>query len=154
MALNRDRGCWDCPYCGSEWAPETNFEGVRILQPSASECPLCKPKRLAQARIFEFGLLYCEGCQGMLIQMGDLVPLTEDMRATRGGATAYIGRPPDPKQLDRAIDCPQCGLTMDTHPYCGPGNIIIDTCEPCEVHWLDRGELRRIALAPDHEYMA
>ena len=24
---------------------------------------------------------------------------------------------------------------------CGPGNVIMDTCEACEVHWLDRGEL-------------
>jgi len=157
MRLNADRGCWDCPYCASEWAPETNFEGVRILQPSASDCPLCKTTKLAQARIRitngEYGLLYCKGCQGMLIQMGDLVPLTGDLRASRGGA-AYIGRPPDPKELDRRIVCPQCRQIMDTHPYCGPGNIILDTCEPCEVHWLDRGELRRIALAPDHTYMA
>jgi Zn-finger nucleic acid-binding protein len=115
---------------------------------------VCKPAKLAQGRIFEYGLLYCEGCQGMLIQMGDLVPLTDDMRASRGGAAAYIGRPPDPKELDRSIDCPQCHRTMDTHPYCGPGNIILDTCETCEVHWLDRGELRRIAFAPDHQYMA
>ena len=97
MELNADRGCWDCPYCGSEWAPQTNFEGVRVVQPSTSECPLCKPVKLAQARIFEFGLLYCEGCQGMLIEMGDLVPLTSDLRASRG-APAFIGRPPDPKE--------------------------------------------------------
>jgi Zn-finger nucleic acid-binding protein len=152
MQLNADRGCWVCPYCASEWAPETNFEGVRVLQPSASDCPVCKTK-LAQARIFDYGLLYCESCQGMLIPMGDLVPLTGDLRASRGAA-AYIGRPPAPKELDRRINCPQCGQIMDTHPYCGPGNIILDTCEACEVHWLDRGELHRIALAPDHQYSA
>jgi Zn-finger nucleic acid-binding protein len=153
MQLNVDRGCWDCPYCASEWAPETNFEGVRVLQPSASDCPLCKTTKLAQARIFEYGLLYCENCQGMLIQMGDLVPLTGDLRASRG-SPAYIGRPPDPKELDRRLDCPQCHRSMDTHSYGGPGNIILDTCESCEVHWLDRGELHRIALAPDHTHMA
>jgi hypothetical protein len=38
----------------------------------------------------------------MLIQMGDLVPLTDDLRASRGAA-AYVGRPPDPKALDRRI---------------------------------------------------
>ena len=42
---------------------------------------------------------------------------------------------------------------MDAHQYGGPGNVDIDTCEPCSVHWLDRGELRRIALAPDHHYV-
>jgi Zn-finger nucleic acid-binding protein len=26
----------------------------------------------------------------------------------------------------------------------------IDTCEPCSVLWLDRQELERIVMAPDH----
>jgi Zn-finger nucleic acid-binding protein len=158
MKLNPDRGAWDCPYCASEWSPQTNFEGVRVLQPSGYDCPVCKTTKpahtkLAQASIFDYALLYCEECRGMLIQMADLVPLTGDMRASSGVA-AHIGRPPDPRELDRRIDCPRCGRTMDTHPYCGPGNVILDTCEPCEVHWLDHGKLRRIALAPDHQYMA
>jgi Zn-finger nucleic acid-binding protein len=37
---------------------------------------------------------------------------------------------------------------MDTHFYGGPGSIVIDNCAECEVNWLDRGELRRVALAP------
>ena len=150
MELKTDRGCWECSYCGGEWTPEVNFEGVSVLKPSSSDCPLCTAQKLTQARIIQYGILYCEGCQGMLIEMSDLVPLTEDLRASRGAV--YIGRPPDPKELDRQIDCPQCGQTMDNHPYCGPGNIVLDTCEPCEVHWLDRGELRRIAMAPDRQY--
>jgi len=38
---------------------------------------------------------------------------------------------------------------MLAHVYGGPGNIVIDTCERCQLNWLDPGELRRIALAPD-----
>jgi Zn-finger nucleic acid-binding protein len=38
---------------------------------------------------------------------------------------------------------------MDTHPYAGPGNVIIDSCGDCWLLWLDRGELARIAHAPD-----
>ena len=38
---------------------------------------------------------------------------------------------------------------MTSHHYGGPGNIVMDTCERCELNWLDPGELRRIALAPD-----
>jgi Zn-finger nucleic acid-binding protein len=41
---------------------------------------------------------------------------------------------------------------MDTHPYGGPGNVIIDTCENCSVNWLDHGELQRIVRAPDSHY--
>lgn len=152
MQLNADRGCFECPYCASEWVPQANFEGVRIMAPSDSECPLCKVK-LSQARLLSYGLLYCGTCEGMLIETDALTPLAEDLRASRD-APAYTGRQPDPHDLDRRIDCPLCGLTMDAHQYGGPGNVDIDTCEPCEVHWLDRGELRKIALAPDHHYSA
>jgi Zn-finger nucleic acid-binding protein len=41
---------------------------------------------------------------------------------------------------------------MDTHPYGGPGNVIIDDCERCEVNWLDYGELQRIVRAPERHY--
>jgi Zn-finger nucleic acid-binding protein len=151
MQLNPDRGCFSCPYCASEWVPEANFEGVRVMTASKSDCPICRVK-LSQARLLAYGLLYCETCEGMLLEMETLIPLTEDLRASRE-APSYIGRPADPKDLDRRIDCPMCGLTMDAHQYCGPGNVDIDSCEPCSVHWLDRGELRRMALAPDRRYL-
>ncbi len=38
---------------------------------------------------------------------------------------------------------------MDVHFYGGPGNVVIDSCEECSLIWLDRGELMRIAHAPD-----
>jgi Zn-finger nucleic acid-binding protein len=42
---------------------------------------------------------------------------------------------------------------MDTHPYGGPGNVIIDTCENCSLNWLDYGELQHIVRAPDERYV-
>jgi Zn-finger nucleic acid-binding protein len=39
---------------------------------------------------------------------------------------------------------------MIGYPYGGPGNVNLDSCERCSVIWLDRNELRRIALAPDN----
>jgi Zn-finger nucleic acid-binding protein len=36
---------------------------------------------------------------------------------------------------------------MLNHMYGGAGNVVIDTCETCQVNWLDSGELRRIARA-------
>src|SRR5262249_36566194 len=130
--------------------PESNFEGVRVLQVSDSNCPGCRVL-LKQARLLEHSLLYCDQCQGMLIPMKNFVRLTEDLRASRSGPP-YSGRPPDLSDLERKTDCPLCGSQMDTHLYAGPGNVVIDTCETCAVHWLDRSELRRIALAPDHHY--
>ena len=151
MQMDSDRGCFVCPYCDSEYVPATNFEGVSVLGDSELNCPLCKTK-LSQARLLDYGLFYCQTCKGMLVRMDDLVPLTSDLRVSRD-APPYTGRFPDEHDLDRRIDCPECHQTMDTHPYYGPGNVIIDTCEPCSVHWLDKGELHRIAMAPDHHYV-
>ena len=40
---------------------------------------------------------------------------------------------------------------MSTHPYYGPGNIVIDTCAGCGVIWLDFGELNRVVAAPGRD---
>jgi Zn-finger nucleic acid-binding protein len=37
---------------------------------------------------------------------------------------------------------------MDTFQYNGPGNIVIDTCHPCDLIWLDYGELHKVVNAP------
>jgi Zn-finger nucleic acid-binding protein len=37
---------------------------------------------------------------------------------------------------------------MSTHPYYGPGTIVIDNCDRCKVVWLDYGELARVVNAP------
>jgi Zn-finger nucleic acid-binding protein len=37
---------------------------------------------------------------------------------------------------------------METHPYAGPGAVVIDFCRHCEVVWIDRGELLQIQQAP------
>lgn len=40
---------------------------------------------------------------------------------------------------------------MATHPYYGPGNVVIDTCEDCNIVWLDFGELSQIVDAPGRD---
>jgi hypothetical protein len=84
----------------------------------------------------------------MLIAMDVFTEIVDDLRSRREIVVA-APHPPDWKDLDRRIHCPKCTATMDTHPYCGPGNVIIDTCEPCVVNWLDYGELDRVVRAPD-----
>jgi Zn-finger nucleic acid-binding protein len=37
---------------------------------------------------------------------------------------------------------------MSTHPYFGPGSIVIDTCDACDLVWLDVGELKQVVDAP------
>jgi Zn-finger nucleic acid-binding protein len=77
----------------------------------------------------------------------------DELRSHLEGATE-IPRPMNPDDLKRALRCPKCGWKMDTHPYAGPGNIVIDNCPRCELNWLDHAELRRVASAPDVKWNA
>jgi|ERR1051326_4536399 Zn-finger nucleic acid-binding protein len=140
-----------CDYCKQVFAPEENEEGVRVLgEASTLACPVCAIP-LVHAAIAHHRILYCNQCHGTLIAMDGLGPLVSDLRARRRRGDE-IPRPPDARELQRHIECPQCHQTMDTHFYGGPGNVVIDDCPRCDLDWLDAGELRTITRAPDHSY--
>ena len=79
--------------------------------------------------------------------MPALEPVIEQLRSD--DHSPAVQTPPDQGDLKRVIQCPRCNRRMDTHFYAGPGNVIVDTCDNCHLIWLDRGELTRIAHAPD-----
>ena len=151
MLPQPDKECLVCEYCGNIHYPAVNEDGVRVLDEATSaDCPVCA-KPLSDAAISGQRILYCNRCHGMLIGMDVFMAVIEDMRSRRD-ATGDAAKQPDWKDLDRKLNCPKCGRQMDTHPYYGPGNVIIDDCENCSVNWLDYGELQKIVRAPDREY--
>ena len=75
--------------------------------------------------------------------------LVDDLRANFNRSA--VQTPADRDDLKRTIQCPKCNLRMDAHRYAGPGNVVVDTCDNCSLIWLDRGEITRIARAPDNE---
>jgi len=149
--LNLDAGetSAKCPYCKTVYLPEKNIDGVRVFdQPSQLHCPICRMP-LFDAAMTRQRIWYCKNCRGSLIPMAVFIVLVRHLRAQVGDATE-IAPPPDPHQLDRVTECPQCGHRMDTHYYAGGGNVVIDDCSRCELNWLDAGELMAIVHAPDH----
>ena len=151
LRLEEDKDHAICDYCKNLYFPEKNEEGVRVLgQESDQDCPTCGAL-LVHAAMSGMRFLYCTQCRGMLIPMPTFVELTTALRAQLG-AQAELRGTPDPWDLERQIKCPRCHRRMDTHPYGGPGNVILDSCSKCFVNWLDHGELMRIAHAPDHTY--
>jgi Zn-finger nucleic acid-binding protein len=137
-----------CEYCKNIYYPEKNDEGVRVLSEDAEEaCPICAIP-LMHAIVARERIRYCTRCRGMLIPMETFLALIQEMKAEAPGPG--IPHAPDPHELNRHINCPKCHQRMDTHYYCGPGNVVIDDCSRCFLNWLDHGELIRIALAPDH----
>ena len=148
MRLKSDMASFKCEYCQSVYFPEKNDDGVRVLdEPSEQACPVCSVP-LMNATIANLRILYCTQCRGMLIPMQFFEEIVEQMRTLQGGAAA-VQTQGDSGDLRRKIDCPHCHHRMDAHFYAGPGNVVIDSCDPCCLNWLDHGELMRIVRAVD-----
>lgn len=151
MKLEAGKDFLTCEYCGTMHFPDPNPDGVRVLGvPSKEQCPRCNVA-LVEASVASERVLYCEKCHGLLINMDAFMAVIEELRSHMS-SSEYAAKQPDWDDLNRHTNCPSCGGRMETHPYMGPGNVIIDTCENCSLNWLDYGELRRIVRAPDANY--
>jgi Zn-finger nucleic acid-binding protein len=124
------------------------IDGVEVGSETTKVCPACQAL-LSDGTIQNRSVLYCTKCRGVLVSIDTFLPLVEFLRALRHPTGSDI-QPRDNSDADRGFRCPQCEKTMEGHPYGGPGNVNIDTCEACSVIWLDHDELQRIVMAPDH----
>lgn len=136
-----------CDYCKTVVVPDRDSTGVRVLdEVPAQLCPICSIA-LHNAALGKSPLLYCTQCHGMLIAMMEFQSLVD---AARTASAPIPALPADVHELDRRINCPHCHHAMEAHFYAGSGNVVMDSCEPCCLHWLDHDELARIAQAnPD-----
>lgn len=154
LKLVPGRDYFFCEYCGSFHFPDANRDGVRVLgETSQMTCPVCRID-LVSGSVDEVRVLTCPKCRGVLMHQWNLYTIVRYLRAEFGERD----RPPRPlnrADLDREIFCPSCHRVMDTHPYYGPGNVIIDNCADCGLIWLDFGELDRIlgAAGRDRGYL-
>jgi Zn-finger nucleic acid-binding protein len=152
MRVEKGKDYLICDYCGTTHFPDPNPDGVRVLgEPTEFPCPRCSVA-LVLASLAGAQVDYCNQCHGLLIDMEVFLEVLEELRS-RHEHSEYAGQQPDWHALDRHTNCPKCRQQMDTHPYGGPGNVIIDTCENCSMNWLDYGELQRIVRAPDGHYV-
>jgi len=149
ITLRPDTEGFKCDYCHAVFFPGEEDDGVQVSGDPDDEgltCPLCNVP-LVRAAIAGIPVLYCKECHGLLLPMQVIQPLMDELRSVDGSAA--VQTPPDKGDLKRTIQCPKCHRRMDTHFYSGPGNVIVDSCDECLLIWLDRGELTRIAHAPD-----
>lgn len=152
MALNV-RGYYVCAHCGTTSFPEAvSRDGVRILGPGDQEvrCFFCSSPFVRGMLEENYQVDYCEKCRGLLLSRRDFAELVRRRRAWAQSQSI----PPshtDAAELRRRMDCPKCGTRMTTDWYYGPGNIVMDRCAPCDVVWLDYGELKQIVDAPGED---
>jgi Zn-finger nucleic acid-binding protein len=144
MQADKARGGLVCSHCGSVETLPPLIREIEIGEPSDALCPACGAT-LANARLDGSPLLVCPQCSGMLIAMLHFVSVIDAASAHEDQHSVVLPRQQNPG--DRVLTCPRCRQSMISHFYGGPGNLVIDTCEGCQVNWLDPGELRRMARA-------
>jgi Zn-finger nucleic acid-binding protein len=147
MRIDRGRGILSCDYCGAERELPWAVDKIALEGETKSPCPVCRAP-LSTSRIEGHHVLCCARCFGMLIDMSRFAAVIDAVRAGES-RTFQAALPRRQTPGDRVIPCPTCQQPMLSHLYGGPGNIVIDTCETCHVNWLDDGELRRAAMAPE-----
>jgi Zn-finger nucleic acid-binding protein len=147
MRIDRDRGLLVCGHCGRQDEAPAVIKHVELLSETSSLCPLCSTP-LSTSRLEGHPLLCCARCFGMLIDMNRFAGVIDAVRAHEE-RSFRIALPRHQNPTDRLLNCPACGHPMLGHLYGGPGNVVIDSCERCQVNWLDPRELHRIVVAPD-----
>jgi len=140
MTLMDRKNYFFCEYCGDFQFPDENARGVVGLQEAVNDlsCPVCR-QALSLASIADQRVLHCTNCRGVFVGNETFRQVVDSLR----GQSTEVGQPKpiDPGEYERAIDCPACERRMDTHPYYGPGAVVIDSCSACHMIWLDHGEL-------------
>ncbi|WP_417851148.1 zf-TFIIB domain-containing protein [Thalassoglobus sp.] len=144
------RGRLVCTYCGTLNVPKAgrlSADRITLLEEfSDHRCPGCE-QQLSRAMADEAFVESCSSCQGILFERDVFMSVAWDRRGQFQGAEE-TPIPIDPAELKERRNCPKCQQLMETHPYYGPGNAVIDSCHRCQLVWLDTGELTAIERAP------
>jgi Zn-finger nucleic acid-binding protein len=140
MQIAGNRNHFHCPHCGRFEFPQETGDGVVPLNEKTDwTCPVCQVA-LETALIEGEDVRYCRHCRGFLCAADAFGRIVAKRRALHG-PHEQIADPFDTEELKRALRCPGCERRMETHPYFGGGNAVVDTCESCRCIWLDAGEL-------------
>ncbi|MCE9531639.1 MAG: zf-TFIIB domain-containing protein, partial [Planctomycetes bacterium] len=138
------RSYFRCGYCGTFEFPQSTEDGVTTLgDVSGYACPVCT-QPLTKAAIHGHSVYYCGTCRGFLTTNPDFTSILAHRRE-EVKVPSSVPRSLERDELHRRVGCPNCKKKMDTHPYGGGGNVVVDTCYRCKLIWLDAGEITDLA---------
>ena len=139
-----NRNHMQCEHCGRFHFPdEPIFRWTSTGEPSLYSCPVCPGQVLDGALLEGHAVSVCPKCRGLL---SDLPVFGHAVASQRSRLKNSSNEQPgfDPAELRRGIKCPKCRQRMETYPYAGGGNAVVDACDDCQLIWLDAGELEVI----------
>jgi Zn-finger nucleic acid-binding protein len=138
-----NRSHFRCQYCETFHFPVETGDGIAVVGGNAQhDCPVCA-KTLTRAAVECHTVEYCSTCRGSLAS-NETFSLLVQLKRAKNTPAPPVPIPFAPDELKRRVKCPCCRKSMDTHPYYAGGNAVIDTCDRCQVVWLDAGELNVI----------
>jgi len=149
MLLDRERDYFHCEYCRAFYFPKSSSDGIRLLgdNPEGIRCPVC----MVPLQLSTFDERYqsnqCPKCRGVLFRRPVFGQAVEARRA-RAVGPGEPSRGFNPEELRRRLACPVCSHEMSTHQYFGPGRVVVDTCDGCDLIWLDYSEFEKVVSAP------
>jgi len=139
-----------CALCGW-WNFHDRDKDIAVIgEPVGASCPVCDGPLLS-AQIEEETVAQCATCGGFMAELESFQIIVARRRAQPTGGEITT-KPFHAAELERAVSCPCCGQRMDTHPYGGGGNVVVNTCERCTLIWLDAGKLALIERHVPHVY--
>ncbi len=107
-------------------------------------CPVCEKPMVEE----DFGGVQVDvcrdGCKGIWFDWLELVRLDENSEGV-GEALQEALRSPRVNDGDRPqLNCPKCGMPMQTHKYKSAKEVNVDECYGCGGYFLDSGELQEV----------
>jgi len=134
-----------CQYCSGFHFPKASPDGVKKLgQPSKLRCPVCD-LGLIGGMADSQAVLECERCHGLLLPTGAFAELAQIRHERTTARPQPLG---DIEEPSRHLRCPSCHHWLDRHPYYGgPPHLMVDSCEHCNLLWLERGVLAAVQSA-------
>jgi Zn-finger nucleic acid-binding protein len=141
LSMNKEDAAY-CADCGRRLT-------ARAEAPEATdeECPRCRI-HLRRRSLGDHRPLECPMCCGLFVATADLEALIQTQEQQGEVAAGSLAREPERARLaaeDVAyLKCPVCGEMMNRVNYGRISGVIIDSCKP-HGHWLDAGELEKIA---------
>ena len=146
-----NRNYFLCDHCGGYHFPQETGDGVCPTdEPAGCDCPVCALP-LVSALIDGEVVAYCGRCRGFLTLIPTFGGIVEKRRS-KHTPNEEQPAPFDPAELKRVLKCPRCHKRMEAHPYAGGGNAVVDSCERCQLIWLDAGELPIIERYIPHRH--
>ena len=150
MQIAGNRRHFRCDHCGNFHFPEETGDGVAPLgEPAGCDCPVC---RVPLQKALIDGEPVATASAAAASWPAPRRSAASLPSRKHHGPHERITEPFDPADLRRGLSCPGCHKRMEAHPYFGGGNAVVDTCDRCNLIWLDAGELAVIERYIPHQH--